>query len=234
MDELPPAAAAGWYPGPDGRQRYWDGSAWLQIPPPPDVLTQASPPIEPPSRRGGDHRRRVVAGVIVALVLFGLVGGVTAIKSSREAQQVAAAAAQDAEAKQAQETRAKAQADAAETARQRSEADKARKAQAAKEEKAQEQKIEKVIRKAEVKEIEKSVKTMARSHVKTGLIDGPVVDVSCDPVAGGSVDDLSEKTTVFQCFVANKKNKDGTQSGYYYNATINWKSTRYTYGYGKP
>jgi hypothetical protein len=84
-----------------------------------------------------------------------------------------------------------------------------------------------------VAEIEKSVKKMAKGHAKDDIIEGPIFDVSCDPVAGGSVEDLDEKTTTFQCFAANKKNKDGTSSGYYYNATMNWKTGSYTYGLGK-
>jgi len=74
---------------------------------------------------------------------------------------------------------------------------------------------------------------MAKKHVKDDLIDGPVLNVSCDPVAGGSVENLDEKTTVFQCFVANKNNKDGNMSGYYYHATMNWGTGSYTYGLGK-
>ena len=34
VETPPPAAPAGWYPGTDGRQRYWDGQAWLRLPPP--------------------------------------------------------------------------------------------------------------------------------------------------------------------------------------------------------
>ncbi|MET0694753.1 MAG: hypothetical protein ABWY56_12545, partial [Propionibacteriaceae bacterium] len=61
----------------------------------------------------------------------------------------------------------------------------------------------------------------------------PVISVSCDPVAGGSVNDLDEKTTAFQCFVANEENDDGTLSGYYYHATMNWGTGSYTYGFGE-
>jgi hypothetical protein len=33
--------------------------------------------------------------------------------------------------------------------------------------------------------------------------------------------------------VANKDNGDGTSSGYFFNATVNWNSGSYTYGLGK-
>ena len=38
---------------------------------------------------------------------------------------------------------------------------------------------------------------------------------------------------MFQCFVADKKNGDGTMSGYYYHATMNWDTGSYTYGMGE-
>ncbi|MCE7483491.1 hypothetical protein AB0301_10265 [Microbacterium profundi] len=82
--------------------------------------------------------------------------------------------------------------------------------------------------------IEGSIKVMAEGHVGEGIIDGPILEVSCDPLDGGSTDDLAQETTVFQCFVANVDNGDGTMSGYYYNATMNWDSGQYTYGFGQP
>ena len=35
-------------------------------------------------------------------------------------------------------------------------------------------------------------------------------------------DDLTAKTTVFECFSATKDNGDGTMSGRKYHATMNW------------
>ena len=81
--------------------------------------------------------------------------------------------------------------------------------------------------------IETSIKTMADEHLADGLIDGPILDVSCSPTNGGSTDDLTAQTTVFECFVSNKDNGDGTHSGYYYNATMNWTTGSYTYGFGR-
>ena len=54
----PQHAPAGWYPDPLGGQRYWDGSAWLDlVPPPPLAVTprlpepmpKPPPPNEPPA-----------------------------------------------------------------------------------------------------------------------------------------------------------------------------------------
>ena len=75
---------------------------------------------------------------------------------------------------------------------------------------------------------------MAEKHVGDGLFDGPVLSVSCDPVGGGSTDDLTAKTTVFECFAATKDNGDGTLSGMKYHATMNWDTGEYTYGFGAP
>jgi membrane protein involved in colicin uptake len=88
-------------------------------------------------------------------------------------------------------------------------------------------------RAADIKGIEASVKTMAEKHVADGLFDGPVLSVSCDPVGGGSTDDLTAKTTVFECFAATKDNGDGTMTGHKYHATMNWDTENYTYGLGE-
>lgn len=83
-----------------------------------------------------------------------------------------------------------------------------------------------------VTEIEGSVKTMADGNAADGLHE-PVTSVACSPVDGGSTDDLTDQTTAFDCFAVKTDNPDGTQSGYYYNATVNWSTREYTYGYGR-
>jgi len=93
---------------------------------------------------------------------------------------------------------------------------------------------ERASRRAAVTEIEASVKKMAEQHASDGTIRGPIISATCSPVAGGSTDDLTQQTTVFQCFVANKDNGDGTMSGYNYHATMNWSTGSFTYGFGAP
>ncbi len=88
------------------------------------------------------------------------------------------------------------------------------------------------VRKGEVTSIEASVKKLAEDDVAKGLLDGPILSASCNPVSG-SYDVLTDQTTTFNCFVANKDNGDGTFNGYNFNATINWNSGDYTYGLGK-
>lgn len=82
--------------------------------------------------------------------------------------------------------------------------------------------------------LENSVKKLAVEHVSKGLFDGPVLSVDCVPVDGGSTDDLTERTTVFECFAATKDNGDGTLRGRVYNGTMNWTTGEYTYGLGAP
>jgi hypothetical protein len=225
MDELPPAAPAGWYPGPDGGQRYWDGKSWLAVPAP-EIISEQTLREPPSSTHNKLSKRGWIVAVVAILALAGLGIGGYAAKTAHDATQAALVAEQSAKSRDDQAAEVIAKAEAAE-------AEKVATAKKVKEAQALKDKVERALRKETVSEIEKSVKKMAKGHVKDDIIDGPIVDVSCDPVAGGSVDDLSEKTTAFQCFAANKKNKDGTSNGYYYNATMNWKTGSYTYGYGK-
>nr|WP_234787242.1 DUF2510 domain-containing protein [Mycolicibacter sinensis] len=88
-------------------------------------------------------------------------------------------------------------------------------------------------RRESIKTIEDSVKELAEQHVQDGLIDGPILSVSCSPV-GGSTDDLTAQTTIFACFVANTVNEDGTLAGPKYHAMMNWDTDEFTYGYGPP
>ena len=233
LEDSAPAAPPGWYPGPDGKQRYWDGRAWLQIPPPEQAQVEA-PLVDQSTQERASGSRRWIWVAAAVLALIGVVVGVNAVNNAREAREAAAVAAQETKAKEDLVARQRAAAAAAAAAEAERQANEAKEAQEAKEAKEAEETVDRAIRGALVKEIEKSVKKMAKSHVKSGLINGPIVDVSCEPVAGGSVDDLSEETAVFQCFAANKKRKDGSASGYYYNSTINWDSGEYTYGYGQP
>lgn len=89
-------------------------------------------------------------------------------------------------------------------------------------------------RAAAVKDVETAIATLAQEHIDKGIFDGPVLSASCDPVGGGSTEDLTAKTTIFECFAATKDNGDGTLSGRKYHATMNWDTGQYTYGLGAP
>ncbi len=207
------ALPAGWYPTPDGSSRYWNGTAWTSLPVPRDVGGRAQPRR---LRKRPSRRALIVTSAIVVLLLA---GGGTAWKVSADAS-VSAAKAAHAKVLAAEKKKA-AEQEAATYAEQQKEAAK----EAA-------DTAERTARAASVKEIEASVKTMATTDATTGVITGPILSASCSPVNGGSTDDLTAQTTVFQCFVADKNNADGTQSGYYFHATMNWTASTYTYGLG--
>jgi hypothetical protein len=210
--ERPTSTPAGWYPGPDGVQRYWDGTAWLSIPPPsvPDA------PVIPANPRRG--KKAAVIGAVVGLLLLGGGGTALAVNAANERAEYAAAE------QKAEEEAAAEAAEAAEAATAEAEAEAAQVAA---------DDAERALREESVAGIEASVKKMAKGHVKDDLIDGPVLEVTCSPVAGGSIDDLLQATTEFSCFVATEDNGDGTMSGHYYHATMNWDTGEYTYGFGE-
>ena len=196
---------AGWYPTPDGKQRYWDGERWTNLPfeGSVDEVSPQNPELVP---KKPITKRLTLWIALGALLLVLLAGGGIAWKANVDAQAAAAAAAMAEQEK----------VDAAKAAQERKD------------------EAERQSRADAVLGIEASVQTMAEGHAADGVINGPIIDVNCSPVGGGSTDDLTEKTTVFECFVANKDNGDGTMSGYYYNATMNWDSGSYTYGLGRP
>lgn len=176
VEEVVPA---GWYPAPNGGQRYWDGQRWLALPEP-DDSTVATGSAE--NAAGG--RKKVVVASVVALIVLAAAGiGVLIWKNSHDTQMRNAAIAASSSKAAADKATADAEAD---RVRRDTEAKRAQRA-------------------ASVKGIEASIKTLAEKHVADGLFDGPVLSVSCDPVGGGSTDDLTAKTTVFECFVANKE-----------------------------
>ena len=65
-------APAGWYPDPQGGQRYWDGTTWLDFP---DPASDADP-VEPRSR----FRKRVI---LLTLLVGAAGGGGSAARGSR-------------------------------------------------------------------------------------------------------------------------------------------------------
>lgn len=202
-----PKAPPGWYPDPDGNQRYWDGDNWLEIPPPQVDTTTAT---EKPKAK----RRRTLAVVAVVFALLVAAGGTGAyILKTRADEQAAAVAAQE----EAQREE-KAAADAAAKAEQERLAAKRLRSE----------------REGAITSIETSITEMAQGHLEEGFIDGSILDVTCTPVQGGSAEPLLEDSTVFECFVATQELEGGQQSGYYYNATMNWNTGGFTFGFGEP
>jgi hypothetical protein len=141
--------------------------------------------------------------------------GVTAkVRSDR----AAVAAEEAAEAKTADEAERKAEEEAA--------AERAAEAKRAAED------AERGERERLIKKMQKSITKDARSDADDGMLDGPIFYTSCDPLGGGSVDDLTALTTTFECIAVNEKLDDGGARGYVYSATMNWDEYSWTWRLG--
>jgi hypothetical protein len=102
---------AGWYPAPNGGQRYWDGQRWLALPDPDDrIVTTGS------AEKAAGGRKKVVVASVVALILAAAgIGWFLISKNNHDIQMrneaIAAssskAAAADAEADRVRRERAK-------------------------------------------------------------------------------------------------------------------------------
>jgi len=160
--------------------------------------------------------RRIVIAAVAALVVIGSATGL-AVKVSHDndvtAQRVAAAHALKLETDAA---KAKAAADAAAA---KATADAAAAAEVVKQAADDQTRTE---RTASVAELEASILKDAKERVKSQTLTGPILSVSCTPLGGGSADDLTSVTGTFECIAVNKKNADGSSSGYRFSATINW------------
>jgi hypothetical protein len=211
---------AGWYPQPDGRQRYWDGQEWTtawagggEAVPSPTIVPMPSPAgssDEMPVYNGASPSKiskRIVIGVVAAIVVIGSATGL-ALKVSHDNQVTAQRVAAD----QAQKRTADA-ASAAAAAKQAAD-DKTR-----------------ADRQAQITQLEASILTDAKERVTSQTLTGPILSASCTPLGGGSSDDLTSVTGTFECIAVNKKNTDGSTEGYRFSATINWNKD-YTWHLG--
>lgn len=206
MPDEAPSAPAGWYPDPKGGQRYWDGESWLNIPAPPQDLSEQSLVSDSDVvSKTTTSRTRLFIWIALGVVALVAIVAVS-IQSSNQA------AFDKEQAAMAQEQRA-------------AEASKA--AEAAKTSRVLEERTK------QVATIVESVKGSAQKLLDEGVITGSIIDAYCNPVAGGSLGDITESTTAFECFVATKDNGDGTQNGYFWDVTQNWDSGRYTWSFRK-
>ena len=169
--------------------------------------------------------------VIVAVVVFMINGARQDAAAARE-DATAALAALEIEREEADVAVAAAEAASEAIASEAAEA--AAKEEAAEATQAAADDSERQYRASTVGGIEDSITEMAEEHVSDGRIDGPVLDVSCSPVAGGSLDNLTDVTTSFACFVTTEELDDGRARGIGYNATMNWDTGSYTYNIGDP
>lgn len=167
-------------------------------------------------RRGLAKRTKlIIVGVLGALVLAG--AGVAIAQKVSHDNQVA-------------EDKRQAEAAAKAAAAQRKQEELA--AQKEEEAQAEQDRIERSIRASAVRGMRKSITKDAKQRVSEGVLDGPIYGTQCNPVGGGSEDNLEAKTTKYECLAINKKNGDGTVEGWRFSATMNWDDGSYTWRLG--
>jgi hypothetical protein len=83
-----------------------------------------------------------------------------------------------------------------------------------------------------IKFLEQTITKDAKKSVTDGILDGPILHTSCTATGGGSEDDLTALTGTFECIAVNKKDPDGTESGYRYSGTTEWNSGQITWKLG--
>lgn len=91
---------------------------------------------------------------------------------------------------------------------------------------------ERSVRHQLIRQMQASITKDAKKEARSGLLDGPIYYTTCDPLGGGSTDDLTALTTTFSCLAVDKKNGDGTVQGYRFSATANWNESSYTWHLG--
>ncbi|MGN6576295.1 MAG: hypothetical protein ACTHKG_11455 [Nocardioides sp.] len=152
----------------------------------------------------------------MTLLLLGGAGAGVAAKVRNDRAAVAA--------KEAAESKAAAEA--------KREAEKEAAAERAAEEKRATEEAERDERARLIKKMQKSITKDARGDASDGMLDGPIFYTSCDPLGGGSVDDLTALTTTFECIAVNEKLDDGGARGYVYSATMNWDEYSWSWRLG--
>jgi predicted nucleic acid-binding Zn-ribbon protein len=172
--------------------------------------------------RGPKASRKAVIAALVALVLLvGIGTGVTLKVRHDRAQERAAAADERRAAQDAAELEAEQQEEA--------EAAAASLREQRQQEKRDREAAERRLRGSAIKEMQKTITTDARDSVTDGLLDGPILYTFCNPLGGGSIDDLTALTTTFDCLAVNEELEDGRASGYGFDATMNWNDGSYTW-----
>jgi hypothetical protein len=167
-------------------------------------------------RRKLTRRTKVLAITVLGLLLAG--GGGTAYALQQQA------------AKEKKERLAAKRKRAEEAREKREAAERAAAAEAEAEAEAEEIQtdFEVSMRKLLIKDLRKSVSKDFKERVADGLLDGPILSTSCDPIEGG-VEDLEEETGKFECLVATEKLGGGRVRGYPVDATVNYTKGSYTW-----
>ncbi len=88
---------------------------------------------------------------------------------------------------------------------------------------------ERKVRKSIIRQMQTSITEDARERVTEGDLNGPIMYTSCDPLGGGSVDDLTALTTTFDCIAVNEELGGSRVSGYGFTSTVNWDEGSWTW-----
>ena len=164
----------------------------------------------------------MVVSVLVAALVIGGASAAAGLKVRHDRQQEAAA--EKAAAQRAEEEREQAEADAA--------AEAAAEAERKRQAKLEKERAEREYRQLLIGKLEKSVTQDAREKVAEGILDGPILFSQCDPLGGGSVDDLTALTTTFDCLAVNERLSGSRVSGWSFSATINWDESSWSWQLG--
>ena len=185
------------------------------------VQTQTSGDFCPHCGNGyGARRRRLgrkaVVGIVAAVLILGATATGVTLKvrhDHAQAREDAAAAAKQA----AEEATA-----AKEEARQRRLDAKAAAEQA-----------ERRSRASLIRQMQASITKDAKERVTNGELEGPIYYTQCDPLGGGSVDDLTALTTTFECLAVNEKQSGGHVHGWVFSSTVNWDKDSWSWQLGR-
>jgi hypothetical protein len=117
----------------------------------------------------------------------------------------------------------------------------AEKAAAAKEEARQErldakaaaERLERRQRASLIRQMQASITKDAKKRVAKGELEGPIYNTQCDPLGGGSVDDLTALTTTFECIAVNEKLSGGQVRGWVFSSTANWDKRSWSWHLGR-
>lgn len=77
-----------------------------------------------------------------------------------------------------------------------------------------------------------SITKDAKDRVANGELEGPIYYTSCDPLGGGSVDDLTALTTTFECLAVYEKLDGGQVRGWVFSSTANWDKSSWSWHLG--
>lgn len=170
-------------------------------------------------RRRLSRRVKIVLGAALALAVLGGSGTAAALKVNHD---------NDAKAERQQKA-----AEVARIARERREGEQAAERERTRKRDAQQalDRIELQGRKELERSLEKAIRKDALERVSEGVLDGPILKVSCDPVGGGR-DDLTSRTGKYECIAATEVHDDGTYRGYSFHGTINYKEFSYSWALG--